>query len=185
CKDDHSHSWTGRQPVSRASIARWLRAAVIGNTRPKDTPSTRPPKITNDCTIGAHTHGVALPAAKAAKLQAVVGTMVELKYLKPAEVATVPRRAQPLEVAAYAPIGQASFDPNIVIFRGNVRQIMLISEAAGEASAYSAREHRARSVPSAARRLATMKVRAAFAAHQLLSFWKWPSLSRFQMVPSG
>ena len=90
------------------------------------------------CTIGAHTHGVTLPPAKAAELQAVVSTMIELKYLKADEVARIPRRARPMEVAAYAPIGQESFDPDVVIFRGNTRQIMLISEAARAAGAFEA-----------------------------------------------
>jgi uncharacterized protein (DUF169 family) len=92
----------------------------------------------HNCTIGAHTHGVLLPPAQAAELQAVVGTMIELKYLKADEVATIPHRARPMAVAAYAPIGQASFDPDVVIFRGNTRQIMLISEAARAAGAFEA-----------------------------------------------
>src|ERR1700730_18818077 len=46
-----------------------------------------------NCTIGAHTHGGTLPPAKAAELQAVVSTMLELKYLKADEVARIPRRA--------------------------------------------------------------------------------------------
>jgi uncharacterized protein (DUF169 family) len=91
-----------------------------------------------NCTIGAHTHGVTLPPAKAAELQAVIGTMIELKYLKADEVATITRRTRPMEVAAYAPIGLASFDPDVVIFRGNARQIMLISEAARRAGVFEA-----------------------------------------------
>jgi uncharacterized protein (DUF169 family) len=43
-----------------------------------------------------------------------------------------------MEVAAYAPIGQESFDPDVVIFRGNTRQIMLISEAARAAGLFDA-----------------------------------------------
>ena len=92
----------------------------------------------HNCPIGAHTHGVALPPAQAAELQAVVGTMIELKYLRADEVAMIPRRVRPMQVAAYAPIGEASFDPDVVIFRGNARQIMLIAEAARAAGAFEA-----------------------------------------------
>ena len=38
-------------------------------------------------------------------------------------------------IAAYAPLDQARFPPDAVIFRGNARQIMLISEAARRAQA--------------------------------------------------
>ena len=35
-----------------------------------------------NCPIGAYTHGVELPPAKAAELQSMLGTMIELKYIK-------------------------------------------------------------------------------------------------------
>jgi hypothetical protein len=78
---------------------------------------------------------VTLLPEKASALQAVVGTMIELKYLKADEVARIPRRVPPMEVAAYAPIGRESFDPDLVVFRGNAHQIILISEAARAAGA--------------------------------------------------
>jgi uncharacterized protein (DUF169 family) len=83
-----------------------------------------------NCPVGAFTHGVALPPAKAEELQSLVGTMIELQYLRSDEVAGIPHRDQAMQVAAYAPIEQATFAPDVVIFRGNVRQIMLLSEAA-------------------------------------------------------
>jgi uncharacterized protein (DUF169 family) len=59
-----------------------------------------------------------------------------LKYLASGEVASIPRRDRPMEVAAYAPLGRAAFNPDVVIFRGNARQIMLISEAARSAGVF-------------------------------------------------
>jgi uncharacterized protein (DUF169 family) len=89
-----------------------------------------------NCPVGAFTHGVALPPAKAEELQSLVGTMIELQYLRSDEVAGIPHRDQAMQVAAYAPIEQATFAPDVVIFRGNVRQIMLLSEAARAAGAF-------------------------------------------------
>jgi len=89
-----------------------------------------------NCLIGAFTHGVTLSPAKAEELQSLVGTMIELKYLASDDVPGIPHRERPLEIAAYAPLGQAAFDPDVVIFRGNARQIMLISEAARSAGVF-------------------------------------------------
>lgn len=88
-----------------------------------------------NCPVGAFTHGVALSPAKRQELEGLVGTMVELKYLRAEEVPQIPHRTSPLQVAAYAPLEQAGFRPDVVIFRGTPRQIMLISEAARRAGA--------------------------------------------------
>jgi uncharacterized protein (DUF169 family) len=89
-----------------------------------------------NCPVGAFTHGVTLAPDKAAELQSLVGTMIELKYLDSAEVPQIPRRSAAMKIAAYAPIDRATFTPDVVIFRGNVRQIMLLSEAARAAGAF-------------------------------------------------
>jgi len=83
-----------------------------------------------NCPVGSYTHGVELPAARAAELQQVVGTMVGLQYIRMEEVATLPRRTEPFGVAVYAPLGEAPVDPDVIIVRGNARQIMLVAEAA-------------------------------------------------------
>jgi len=89
-----------------------------------------------NCAVGAFTHGVALSQAQSEELQALVGTMVELKYIRSTEVPGIPRRTEPLEVAAYAPLDRAPFEPDLVVFRGNVRQMMLLSEAAHAAGIF-------------------------------------------------
>jgi uncharacterized protein (DUF169 family) len=89
-----------------------------------------------NCAVGAFTHGVALSPEKAAELESLIGTMVELRYLRKDEVAGIPHRTTPMQVAAYAPLPDASFDPDVVIFRGNARQVMLISEAARAAGVF-------------------------------------------------
>jgi uncharacterized protein (DUF169 family) len=92
----------------------------------------------HNCPVGAFTHGVALPPAKAQELESLVGTMIELQYLRGEEVPQIPHRSEPLQIAAYAPLEQATFPPDVVIFRGNARQIMLLSEAARAAGAFEA-----------------------------------------------
>jgi uncharacterized protein (DUF169 family) len=90
-----------------------------------------------NCPVGAFTHAAPLSAEKSKELEALVGTMVELRYLKPDEVKGIPHRTTPLQVAAYAPLPEAPFDADLVIFRGDARQIMLVSEAARAAGVFS------------------------------------------------
>jgi uncharacterized protein (DUF169 family) len=89
-----------------------------------------------NCPVGAFTHGVTLTPAKTAELQSLVGTMIQLQYLRSDEVPSLPHLSQPMQVAAYAPIDRATFPADVVIFRGNVRQIMLLSEAARAAGVF-------------------------------------------------
>src|SRR3954466_5829890 len=48
------------------------------------------------CPVGAHTHNVPLSPAEQADLMGLVGTMVDLQYLKMEEVPQIPRRESPL-----------------------------------------------------------------------------------------
>lgn len=90
-----------------------------------------------NCPVGAYTHGVDIPPATATELQGLVGTMIELQYVTEDEVLQIPRRVTPLQVAAYAPLDRASFTPDVVVFRGNARQIMLLTEAARAVGAFA------------------------------------------------
>lgn len=85
------------------------------------------------CPVGAHTHGVPLSAAESAELQGLVGTMVGLEYLKMEDVAAIPTRTQPFGVAVYAPLERAPLPPDVVLVRGNARQLMLLAEASDSA----------------------------------------------------
>jgi uncharacterized protein (DUF169 family) len=84
-----------------------------------------------NCPIGAYTHRVDLPDAKAQELQVLVETMVGLEYIRLEEVPQIPRRSAPFGVAIYAPLGAAPLPPDVVLVRGNARQMMLLTEAAG------------------------------------------------------
>jgi uncharacterized protein (DUF169 family) len=89
-----------------------------------------------NCTVGAFTHGVTLPEARKQELESVIGTMISLEYLASDEVASIPHRREGMQVAAYAPLAAATFAPDVVVFRGNARQLMLVSEAARSAGLF-------------------------------------------------
>ncbi|MFQ5962014.1 MAG: DUF169 domain-containing protein [Candidatus Methylomirabilales bacterium] len=81
------------------------------------------------CPIGAHTHGVELPGEVARELQGLVETMVGLEYVQMEEVPRIPRRRTAFDVAIYAPLTATPVDPDVVLVRGNPKQMMLIAEA--------------------------------------------------------
>ena len=88
------------------------------------------------CPVGAHTHGVPLPAERAGEFQSIVGTMLSLEYLREEELPAIPRRNEPFGVAVYAPLHAAPVDPDLVLVRGTPRQVMLLSEAARAAGVF-------------------------------------------------
>ena len=82
------------------------------------------------CPVGAHTHNVTLSATEQQELMGLVQTMVGLSYLKMEEVAQIPNRKRPLQVAVYAPLAATPVPPDVVLVRGKARQLMLLAEAA-------------------------------------------------------
>jgi uncharacterized protein (DUF169 family) len=90
----------------------------------------------HNCPVGAFTHGAALPPSRAQELAGLIATMIGLEYLKAEEVPQLPHRTEPLQFVAYAPLQEVTFRADVVIFRGNARQIMLLSEAARSAGVF-------------------------------------------------
>lgn len=82
------------------------------------------------CPIGAHTHHVVTSADEQQQLMGLIQNMVGLSYIKMEEVPSIARRATPLGVAVYSPLKSAPVSPDVVLVRGNARQLMLITEAA-------------------------------------------------------
>ena len=83
-----------------------------------------------NCPIGAHTHGVQMSEAKKQELMGLVGTMVQLGYIRMDEVPGIPHRKAPLRVAVYAPLSKMPCDPDVVLVRGTAAQLMVVVEAA-------------------------------------------------------
>jgi uncharacterized protein (DUF169 family) len=82
------------------------------------------------CPIGAHTHHVVTSDEEQQQLMGLIQHMVVLSYIKMEEVPAIPRRTTPLGVAVYSPLASAPVSPDVVLVRGNSRQLMLITEAA-------------------------------------------------------
>jgi uncharacterized protein (DUF169 family) len=85
------------------------------------------------CPVGAHTHGVPLNDAQKKELEGLIGTMVSLEYLEMSEVPKIPHRTGSFGVVVYAPVGQLPGSADVVLVRGNARQLMLLAEAAQKA----------------------------------------------------
>lgn len=85
------------------------------------------------CPIGAHTHGIDLPADKAAELEGLIQTMVGLEYLRKEEIPSIPRLTNKFGVAIYGPLADQTTEPDLVILRGTSFQMMLVAEAAASA----------------------------------------------------
>jgi uncharacterized protein (DUF169 family) len=82
------------------------------------------------CPVGAHTHNVPLSPGEQQELMGLVGTMVELSYIRMEEVPQIPTRRTPMQVAVYAPADASPVPPDVVLVRGSARQLMLLAEAA-------------------------------------------------------
>jgi len=88
------------------------------------------------CPVGAHTHGVPLTDEDKAGLQGLIGTMVGLEYLTMAEIPQIPTRQGAFGVVVYGPLGKLAWldaAADVIMVRGNVRQLMLLTEAANAA----------------------------------------------------
>ena len=85
------------------------------------------------CPVGAHTHNVTLSPVEQQELMGMVQTMVGLSYLRMEEVSQIPTRKTPMQVAVYAPLAMSPVPPDVVLVRGNARQLMLLAEAAQSA----------------------------------------------------
>jgi len=82
------------------------------------------------CSIGAYTHGAELGPTAQGELAGMIEKMVGIQYIKMEEVAGIPRRGQPLRFVVYTPLSAAASEPDVVLLRGNPRQMMLLTEAA-------------------------------------------------------
>ena len=81
------------------------------------------------CPVGAHTHHVPLSPSEHQELMGLIGTMVGLSYIKLEEVPQIQQRQTPLRVAVYGPLGALPVPPDVVLVRGEARQLMLLAEA--------------------------------------------------------
>jgi uncharacterized protein (DUF169 family) len=86
-----------------------------------------------NCAVGAYTHNIPLSPAREKETEQTLKMMFDLGYVKPEEVAQIPRLAKTPVAIAYAPLGDATFEPDAVLFACKPSGAMLLNEAAGRA----------------------------------------------------
>lgn len=90
-----------------------------------------------NCAVGAYTHNIALSPEREKETQQTLKMMFELNYVKPEEIATIPRLAKAAVAIVYAPLGSAPFSPDVVLFSCRPSVAMLLNEAADRAGVTS------------------------------------------------
>lgn len=83
-----------------------------------------------NCPIGAFTHNIPLPPARARELEETLGFMVGIGYVSMEEVPGIPVLSQSPGAVVYAPLGDTPVDPDVVLFSGPAARVMLLQEAA-------------------------------------------------------
>jgi uncharacterized protein (DUF169 family) len=90
-----------------------------------------------NCAVGAYTHNIALSPEREKETQQTLKMMFELNYVRPEEIATIPRLAKAPVAIVYAPLGSAPFVPDVVLFSCRPAVAMLLNEAANRAGVTS------------------------------------------------
>ncbi len=122
-----TEQFSGSEP---AGCSFW-RLAAEGRTF-----STAPSDHYN-CPVGSYTHHIALPEDRAQELPSILGTMTSLGYLKMEEVPGIPVLPEAPEKIMYAPLGDTTIEPDVVLFVLAPGKLMLLEEAALRAGAVS------------------------------------------------
>ena len=86
-----------------------------------------------NCAVGAYTHNVALSPAREQETEQTLKMMFDLGYVKPEEVPQIPRLPKAPAAIAYAPLDEATFPPDLVLFACKPAGAMLLNEAASRA----------------------------------------------------
>jgi uncharacterized protein (DUF169 family) len=86
-----------------------------------------------NCAIGAHTHNIALSPKREKETEQTLKMMLDLGYVKPEEVPQIPRLAKTPKAILYAPLGETTEQPDVVLFAMKPAGAMLLQEAANRA----------------------------------------------------
>lgn len=86
-----------------------------------------------NCAVGAYTHNIALSPEREKETEQTLKMMFDLGYVKPEEVPQIPRLTKPPRAVQYAPLGDASTEPDVVLFAVKPEGAMLLQEAASRA----------------------------------------------------
>ena len=83
-----------------------------------------------NCAVGGHTHNIPLPAERQQELSDAIGFMTGIGYIRMEEVGKIPQLKFQPRVIYYAPLGDTSVAPDVVICSGSPGKLMLAYEAA-------------------------------------------------------
>jgi uncharacterized protein (DUF169 family) len=83
-----------------------------------------------NCPIGSHTHNIRLPKDRAEELQQTLSLMADIGYIRMEEVAQIPQLRRTPEAVLYTPLADTSEEPDVVVFAGRPKSLMLLQEAA-------------------------------------------------------
>jgi uncharacterized protein (DUF169 family) len=86
-----------------------------------------------NCAVGAYTHNIPLSPAREKETAQTLKMMFDLGYVKPEEVPQIPRLPKTPSVIAYAPLGDATFAPDVVLFACKPAGAMFLNEAVARA----------------------------------------------------
>jgi uncharacterized protein (DUF169 family) len=86
-----------------------------------------------NCAVGAYTHNIALAPEREKETEQTLKMMFDLGYVRPEEVAQIPRLAKAPKAIVYSPLADASIDPDVALFALRPAAAMLLQEAAGRA----------------------------------------------------
>jgi uncharacterized protein (DUF169 family) len=82
------------------------------------------------CLVGAYALGAELSQSQTTELVELTSTMVKLSYVTAREVKELPHRSNRLRYVIYTPLSQSPSFPDLILVRGNVWHLMLLTEAA-------------------------------------------------------
>jgi uncharacterized protein (DUF169 family) len=86
-----------------------------------------------NCAVGAYTHNIALSPDREKETEQTLKMMFDLGYVKPEEVPQIPRLSKPPVAILYAPLANATAQPDVVLFAVKPASAMLLQEAATRA----------------------------------------------------
>jgi uncharacterized protein (DUF169 family) len=90
-----------------------------------------------NCAVGAYTHNIALSPEREKETEQTLNMMFDLGYVKPQEVPQIPRLSKPPVAILYAPLAEATAQPDVVLFALKPASAMLLQEAATRAGVAS------------------------------------------------
>ena len=86
-----------------------------------------------NCAVGSYTHNIDLSPERAAETTQTLEMMFRLNYIRPEEVAGIPRRPQTPAAVLYAALADTPMAPSVILFACRPASAMRLQEAAARA----------------------------------------------------